>query len=161
VAEAGTNRQNHSRLTYIDDETKRRRTLTQLNRGKSGTSLRERSSMVSRESCGSATAKVQEDQLGALGLVVNTIVLWNMLYINGALQHLEADGYPIESQNIGRLSRLVSTTLICSAGMPSQCRKRSPAGSCGHCGVRMMPLRMSRERQLCLSSSVLSGKYVA
>ena len=49
----------------------------------------------------------QEDQLGALGLVVNTIVLWNTLYINAALQSLEEEGYPIQPEDIARLSPLV------------------------------------------------------
>jgi TnpA family transposase len=30
----------------------------------------------------------RKDQLGALGLVVNMIVLWNTLYINAALEQL-------------------------------------------------------------------------
>lgn len=34
----------------------------------------------------------QEDQLGALGLVVNVIILWNTLYINAALEQLKAEG---------------------------------------------------------------------
>ena len=35
-----------------------------------------------------------EDQLGALGLVLNCIVLWNTVYINAALERLRAAGYP-------------------------------------------------------------------
>ena len=42
----------------------------------------------------------QEDQLGALGLVVNIIVLWNTLYINAALQQLEQEGFEIQSEDI-------------------------------------------------------------
>ncbi|WP_159982073.1 MULTISPECIES: Tn3 family transposase [unclassified Novosphingobium] len=34
----------------------------------------------------------QEDQLGALGLVVNLIVLWNTIYIDAALDQLRAEG---------------------------------------------------------------------
>jgi TnpA family transposase len=49
----------------------------------------------------------QEDQLGALGLVVNIIVLWNTLYINAALQQLEQEGFEIQSEDIARLSPLV------------------------------------------------------
>ena len=48
-----------------------------------------------------------EDQLGALGLVVNVIVLWNTLYINAALEQLQAEGYPIQSDDVARLSPLV------------------------------------------------------
>jgi TnpA family transposase len=34
----------------------------------------------------------QEDQLGALGLVVNAVVLWNTRYIPAALDQLRANG---------------------------------------------------------------------
>jgi Tn3 transposase DDE domain len=49
----------------------------------------------------------QEDQLGALGLVVNIIILWNTLYINAALEQLQAEGYPIQPDDVARLSPLV------------------------------------------------------
>ena len=49
----------------------------------------------------------QEDQLGALGLVVNIIVLWNTLYINAALEQLAREGYYVTSQDVARLSPLV------------------------------------------------------
>jgi hypothetical protein len=45
--------------------------------------------------------------LRALGLVVNIIVLWNTLYINAALQQIAAEGYPIEPEDVARLSPLV------------------------------------------------------
>ena len=35
-----------------------------------------------------------EDQLGALGLVLNCIVLWNTIYMNAALDQLRAPGLP-------------------------------------------------------------------
>jgi len=49
----------------------------------------------------------QEDQLGALGLVVNIIVLWNTLYIDAALQQLRAEGSPVQPEDVARLSPLV------------------------------------------------------
>ena len=49
----------------------------------------------------------QEDQLGALGLVVNIIVLWNTLYIDAALQRLRAEGSPVQPEDVARLSPLV------------------------------------------------------
>ena len=48
----------------------------------------------------------QEDQLGALGLVVNIIVLWNTLYIDAALEQLHREGYPVEPTDVARLSPL-------------------------------------------------------
>ena len=49
----------------------------------------------------------QEDQLGALGLVVNIIIQWNTLYINAALDQLAGEGYPINPEDVARLSPLV------------------------------------------------------
>jgi len=49
----------------------------------------------------------QEDQLGALGLVVNIIILWNTLYINAALEQLADEGYSIRQEDVTRLSPLV------------------------------------------------------
>lgn len=53
-------------LAYLNNESYRRRILSQLNRG---------------EARGSAPAlpRGQEDRLGALGLVVNAIMLWNTM----------------------------------------------------------------------------------
>lgn len=35
-----------------------------------------------------------EDQLGALGLVLNGVVLWNTVYMNAALDQLRANAHP-------------------------------------------------------------------
>lgn len=68
-------------LNYIDDEDYRRRILTQLNRG-------EGRHVVARAICYGQRGEIrkryregQEDQLGALGLVTNVVVLWNTLYM--------------------------------------------------------------------------------
>jgi Tn3 transposase DDE domain len=49
----------------------------------------------------------QEDQLGALGLVVNIIVLWNTLYIDAIVQQLRAEGFPVQQEDVARLSPLI------------------------------------------------------
>src|SRR5215470_19860516 len=49
----------------------------------------------------------QEDQLGALGLVVNVIVLWNTLYMEAALHQLRAEEFPVHPSDVARLSPLV------------------------------------------------------
>lgn len=48
-----------------------------------------------------------EDQLGALGLVVNIIALWNNLYIEAALAQLRKEGYPVRDEDVTRLSLLI------------------------------------------------------
>uniref|UniRef100_UPI002B254CDD Tn3 family transposase n=1 Tax=Klebsiella pneumoniae TaxID=573 RepID=UPI002B254CDD len=49
----------------------------------------------------------QEDQLGALGLVTNAVVLWNTLYMQEALSHLRSAGEIPEDEHISRLSPLM------------------------------------------------------
>ena len=49
----------------------------------------------------------QEDQLGALGLVVNVIALWNTLYMEAVLTQLRQEGYPVRDEDVARLSPLL------------------------------------------------------
>ncbi len=48
----------------------------------------------------------QEDQLGALGLVVNAIVLWNTRYQDAALAQLRSTGHDVLDDDVRRLSPL-------------------------------------------------------
>ena len=47
-----------------------------------------------------------EDQLGALGLALNAVVLWNSLYVDAAVKQLAADGFPVTDALVARLSPL-------------------------------------------------------
>src|ERR1700732_4763151 len=107
VAELGRIDKTIHSLTYIDDESKRRRTLTQLNRGEDRHKLARAVFHGKRGELRQRYREGQEDQLGALGLVVNVIILWNSLYINAALQQLAQEGFEIQSEDITRLSPLV------------------------------------------------------
>lgn len=49
----------------------------------------------------------QEDQLSALGLVVNMIVLWNTIYIDAIIKELRKEGKSIRNEDVARLSPLV------------------------------------------------------
>jgi TnpA family transposase len=94
-------------LTYIDDELKRRRTLTQLNRGEDRHRLARAVFHGRRGELRQRYREGQEDQLDALGLVVNIIVLWNTLYIDAALGQLRREGHPVKDEDVARLSPLV------------------------------------------------------
>jgi hypothetical protein len=48
-----------------------------------------------------------EDQLGALGLILNCIVLWNTRYMNAALDQLRPQGYLVLEEDVARLSPFV------------------------------------------------------
>ncbi len=45
-----------------------------------------------------------EDQLGALGLVINCITLWNTVYLDRILQRLREGGYEVRDEDVARLS---------------------------------------------------------
>jgi TnpA family transposase len=107
VAELGRIDKRLHALNYIDDETKRRRILQQLNKGEERHKLARAVFHGKRGELRQRYREGQEDQLGALGLVVNVIVLWNTIYINAALQQLEQEGFEIQSEDITRLSPLV------------------------------------------------------
>ncbi|MFJ2872715.1 Tn3 family transposase [Streptomyces sp. NPDC087298] len=47
-----------------------------------------------------------EDQLGALGLVLNAMVLWTTRYIDAAVARIRAEGHETRDEDIARLSRL-------------------------------------------------------
>lgn len=93
-------------LSYIDDESYRRRILVQLNRGESRHQLARVVFHGKRGELRQRYREGQEDQLGALGLVVNVIVLWNTLYMDAALAKLRADGHQVRDEDIARLSPL-------------------------------------------------------
>jgi hypothetical protein len=49
----------------------------------------------------------QEDQLAALGLVLNAVVLWNTRYLDAAVAQLRTEGHDIkEEEDVARLSPL-------------------------------------------------------
>ena len=93
-------------LNYVDDEAYRRRILTQLNRGEGRHSLSRAVFYGRRGEVHQRYREGQEEQLGALGLVVNAIVLWNTYYMDAALNHLRLGQMIINPEDIARLSPL-------------------------------------------------------
>jgi TnpA family transposase len=93
-------------LAYIDDENYRRRILIQLNRGEGRHQLARTTFHGQRGELRQRYREGQEDQLGALGLVVNVMVLWNTLYMEAALNQLRHQGIKAEDEDIARLSPL-------------------------------------------------------
>ena len=95
-------------LAYIDDEAYRRRILTQLNRGEGRHQLARTVFHGKRGELRQRYREGQEDQLGALGLVVNAIILWNTIYMDAALEQLRSEGFDARDEDIARLSPLGS-----------------------------------------------------
>lgn len=94
-------------LNYLDDEAYRRRILTQLNRGEGRHGVARAIFHGQRGELRQRYREGQEDQLGALGLVVNAVVLWNTRYLDAALAQLRASGMTIGPEDVERLSPLL------------------------------------------------------
>jgi len=106
VAELGRIARTLYLLAYHEDETYRRRSLTQLNRSESRHALARAVFHGQRGQLRQRYREGQEDQLGALGLVVNAIVLWNTRYQDAALNQLRSNGHPVDDDDVRRLSPL-------------------------------------------------------
>jgi hypothetical protein len=84
----------------------RRRILIQLNKGESRHSLARVTYFGQKGEVRQRYREGQEEQLGALGFVVNAMVLWNTLYMNRALEEMQERGMKIASEDVERLSPL-------------------------------------------------------
>lgn len=94
-------------LAFVDvDETYRRRIHTQLNTQESRHALARRIFHGKRGQLYQPYRQGQEDQLGALGLVLNMVVLWNTVYLDAIVKHLQSQGYPVRDEDLARLSPL-------------------------------------------------------
>jgi TnpA family transposase len=93
-------------LNTIDDESYRRRNLTQLNRGEGRHRLARKLFHGQRGELRQRYREGQEDQLGALGLVLNALILWTTRYMDAALVHLRANGVLVKPEDVARLSPL-------------------------------------------------------
>ena len=93
-------------LNYLNDDAYRRRILTQLNRGDARHKLARIVCYGQRGELRQRYREGQEDQLHALGLVVNAIVVWNTMYMERAIDHLRRSGQPVADTDVARLSPL-------------------------------------------------------
>lgn len=106
IIEAGRINKTLYLLNYIDDEDYRRRILTQLNRGESRHAVARAICHGQRGEIRKRYREGQEDQLGSLGLVTNAVVLWNTIYMQAALEHVERQGETLKDEDVARLSPL-------------------------------------------------------
>ncbi len=108
ISEVGRLAKSLHLLKYVDDEVYRREILGQLNLHE------ERHSLAARVCYGRKGELYQryrdglEDQIGALGFVLNAIALWNTRYIELALAHLRDSGFEVRDEDVARLSPLRS-----------------------------------------------------
>ena len=93
-------------LTYMDDPAYRRRVLTQLNRTESRHRLARTVFHGQRGELRQRYREGQEDQLSALGLVLNVMVLWSTRYIEAVLTAIKQEGLEVRDADVARLSPL-------------------------------------------------------
>lgn len=63
-----------------------------------------------------------EAQIGALGLVLNALVLFNTRYVDAAVARLRADGLDVRDRDVAPSPLSCGTTSTRSAGTPSDHR---------------------------------------
>jgi len=85
----------------------RQTVLTQLNRQEFRHRLARRVCHGDRGEIRKAYRQEQEEQLGALGLTLNAIALWNSTYIQAAIDQLTREGWIISQADIARVSPLL------------------------------------------------------
>jgi TnpA family transposase len=94
-------------LAYVDvDDSYRRQIGAQLNIQESRHQLARRIFHGQRNELRQRYREGQEDQLGALGLVLNAVVLWNTRYMDLALAQLRRLGVQVLEDDVARLSPL-------------------------------------------------------
>ena len=135
-------------LTYLDDEAKRRATLIQLNRGEGRHALARAVFHGKRGELRQRYREGQENQLDALGVVVNMIVLWNTIYMQAGTSSRATSGSPRKGRRSCWTSvcRARRTTQTCRAARcaicPRRCsrasrpRKPTTSGPCAWCCTR-------------------------
>jgi TnpA family transposase len=106
IAEFGRVAKTLHLLTYLDDESYRRKIGQQLNVHENRHSLARVVFHGQKGELRQRYREGQEDQLGALGLVVNAIALWNTRYMSLALEELKASGKEVRGEDVQHLSPL-------------------------------------------------------
>lgn len=106
IAEIGRCQKTVHLLRFANDEAYRRRIKIYLNRQEGRHSLGRATFHGNRGELRQRYREGQEDQLGALGLVINAIVLWNTRYMDAALQHLRQSGVEVRPEDVAHLSPL-------------------------------------------------------
>ena len=99
-------------LSYIDTDETYRRDIKGIR------NLQEGRQALARKICHGKKGELYhryerglENQLGSLGLVLNSVVLWTTVYLDAAVRQLRAQGYPVLEEDMARLSPFASRHL--------------------------------------------------
>lgn len=91
----------------MQDEAYRRRILVQLNRGEGRHAVAWAVFHGKKGELSQRYREGMEDQLGALGLAVNALVLWNTRYLQYALERWQQTEGVLDPDDVARLSPLL------------------------------------------------------
>jgi TnpA family transposase len=94
-------------LSYVDVEPYRRQNKRMRNLQEGRHDLARHLFHGRRGELYEAYREGMEDQLGALGLVLNMATLWNTVYLDAAVAKLRADGHPVRDEDVARLSAYI------------------------------------------------------
>ena len=104
----------------------------------------------------------QEDQLAALGLVLNAVVLWNTRYLDAIVEHLRGAASPCTTRMSPGCPRSDTRTSTASVAMPSPPSRRQNYDRCAT-RPRVTPRRTSSDRappargSICGTTSAQTG----
>jgi len=93
-------------LSYLDDQSYRRRVLQQINRQEGRHRAARALYYGQKGELRQHYKEGQEDQLAALGFVLNIVILWNTRYTQRALDARRAAGGEVLPEDVARLSPL-------------------------------------------------------
>ena len=91
-------------LTYVDDETYRRQIKAMRNLQEGRHDLARHLFHGRKGQLRESYRQGMEEQMGALGLVLNCITLWNTVYLDAAIKMLKSVGHPVNDEDVARLS---------------------------------------------------------
>ncbi|HLM87868.1 MAG TPA: Tn3 family transposase [Streptosporangiaceae bacterium] len=123
-------------LSYIDTDETYRRDIKGIR------NLQEGRRALARKICHGRKGELYhryerglENQLGALGLVLNCVVLWTTVYLDAAVRHLKAQGYLVLDEDMARLSPFVSRHLGMSTAPTASSSPTWPPVPSANCAI--------------------------
>lgn len=134
-------------LAWVDDPDYRRAVGIRLNVGEGRHSLARKMFFGQKGEVRQRYREGQEDQLSALGLVVNMVTLWNTRYQDAALHQLRASGHQVSEEDVARLSPLgyEHSTFTATTRSPA---RQPHSGPCGTPGPSTKTGEPSRQRMI-------------
>jgi TnpA family transposase len=103
LREFGTIRRTIFAARHLADETERRRTHRQLNKGENLHGLRRAIAYAASNGLRSTDHVSHTEQMGCLTLLTNSTVVWTTEYYNRAVEHLRAEGHEIDTDHLAHI----------------------------------------------------------